>query len=126
MDQGVSGRSVGGLEAHGEGSQAALGGALEGLAVLQQSPVEVEADVSLQTLREALQNLGRGREESQLRVGVYVCVYQVGVSNQPVLTSGNQTYSHYPDQPQYGPSHQRSLAPTHIPPLTAFMSMPLV
>lgn len=47
MDQGVPWGGVGGLEAHGQGSQAALGGSVEGLAALQQSLVEVEADICL-------------------------------------------------------------------------------
>ena len=52
---------MGGLEAHGQGPQAALGGPLEGLAVLQQDPVEVQADVRLETLWETFQDL-RGRD----------------------------------------------------------------
>ena len=44
---------MGGLEAHGQRPQTALGGPLEGPAVLQQVLVQVEADVSLETLWEA-------------------------------------------------------------------------
>lgn len=62
VDQCVPGGSVGGLELHGQGPEAALGGAFEGLAILQQRPVEVEADVGLETLREALQHLCREEE----------------------------------------------------------------
>lgn len=60
MDQRVTGGSVGGLELHGQGPEAALGGAFEGLTVLQQCAVQVEADVGLETLGEALQHLCRG------------------------------------------------------------------
>lgn len=54
VDQSVPGRSVGGFEAHGESSQAAFVGSSKGLAVLQQAAVQMQANVSLQTLREAL------------------------------------------------------------------------
>ena len=47
MNQGVAWRCVGGLKPHGQGPQAALSGALEGLTVLQQGAVEVQADISL-------------------------------------------------------------------------------
>ena len=40
------------LKLHGQCTQAALGGTCEGLAVLQQGPVQVQTDVSLQTLWE--------------------------------------------------------------------------
>lgn len=53
MDQGVSWRSVGGPEAHGQSSQAAFVGAAESFAVLQEAAVQMEADVGLQTLGEA-------------------------------------------------------------------------
>ena len=53
MHQRVPGGGVRGLEAHGQGSQAALSGSLEGPAVLQQALVQVEADVCLETLWEA-------------------------------------------------------------------------
>lgn len=49
---------MGCLEPHGQGAQAALGGAAESFASLQQALVEVEADVGLQALRETLQHLG--------------------------------------------------------------------
>lgn len=62
---------MGGLELHGQGPEAALGGAFEGLAVLQQRAVQVEADVGLETLGEALQHLCRvgrgGGGESRVR-----------------------------------------------------------
>ena len=48
------------LELDCEGAQAALAGAVEGGAVLQQRAVQVQADVGLQALGEALQHL-RGR-----------------------------------------------------------------
>ena len=48
-----------GLELHGQGAETALRGALEGLAILQQCAVQVEADVCLQALREPLQHLVR-------------------------------------------------------------------
>lgn len=62
MDQGVTRRGVGGLEAHGQRPQAALVGASKRLAVLQQAAVQMEADVSLQTLRETLQHLRRNTD----------------------------------------------------------------
>lgn len=72
MDQRVTRGSVGGLELHGQGPEAALGGAFKGLAVLQQRAVQVEADVGLETLGEALQHLcrvggrwGEQREEEE-------------------------------------------------------------
>lgn len=54
VDQSVTGRGVGGFEAHGEGSQATFVGATESFAVLQQRAVQMQANVSLQTFREAL------------------------------------------------------------------------
>lgn len=54
VDQGVTGRGVGGFEAHGESSQAAFVGASKSFAVLQQSAVQMQANVSLQAFREAL------------------------------------------------------------------------
>lgn len=41
MDQRVTGGSVGCLELHGQSPEAALGGAFEGFAVLQQRAVQV-------------------------------------------------------------------------------------
>lgn len=64
MDQGVPGGRVGGLEPHGQGPEAALGGAAERLAALEQVLVEVEADIRLQTLWETLQDL-RGKHGSK-------------------------------------------------------------
>lgn len=43
-----------GLEPHGQGPQAALSSPLECLAALEQTRVEVEADISLETLWETL------------------------------------------------------------------------
>lgn len=53
MDQRVTRGCVGGLELHGQRPQAALRGAFESFTVLQQRPVQMEADVCLETLREA-------------------------------------------------------------------------
>ena len=60
VHQRVSGWRVRRLELHGQGPQAALGGPSEGLAVLQQRAVQVQTDVGLQALREALQHLRAG------------------------------------------------------------------
>lgn len=54
VDQRVPWWGMGVLEPHGQGSQTALSGPLEGLAVLQQALVEMQADISLQALWEAL------------------------------------------------------------------------
>lgn len=54
VDQSVTRRGVGGLEVHGESSQAAFAGASKRFAVLQQATVQMEANVSLQTLGETL------------------------------------------------------------------------
>lgn len=62
MHKGVSGRGVRGLELHRQGPQAALAGSSEGLAVLEQGAVEVEADVRLQAVRESFQHLRAGEE----------------------------------------------------------------
>lgn len=62
VDQRVSWRCVGGLEPHGQGPQAALGGPAKRLAALQEALVEVEADVRLQALWETLQHLRVGHE----------------------------------------------------------------
>lgn len=50
VDQRVSGRGMGGFEAHGQGPQAAFGGSLERFAVLKEILVEVKADICLQAL----------------------------------------------------------------------------
>lgn len=60
VHQRVAWRGVCRLEFHGQGPQAALGGPSEGLAVLQQRAVQMQADVGLQALRKALQHLGAG------------------------------------------------------------------
>lgn len=59
MDQCVTRGCVGGLELHGECPEAALRGAFKSLTVLQQGPVQMEADIGLETLREAFQHLGK-------------------------------------------------------------------
>lgn len=63
MDQRITRGRVSRLKLHGQCSEAALGGAFKSLTVLQQGPVQMEADVRLKTLWEAFQNLGEGREE---------------------------------------------------------------
>lgn len=63
MDQCVTRRCVGGLELHGQRPEAALGGAFKSLAVLQQRPVQMKADICLETLWETFQHLRRGSEE---------------------------------------------------------------
>lgn len=62
MDQRVTWGCVGGLELHGQRPEAAFGGAFKSLAVLQQCPVQMEADICLETLRETFQHLRRGSE----------------------------------------------------------------
>lgn len=65
VDEGVSGGHMGGLEPHGEGPEAALSRSTKGLTALEEGLVEVEADVCLQALWEALQDL---REERGTRL----------------------------------------------------------
>ena len=60
VHQRVPGRRMRRLELDGERAQAALAGAVEGGAVLQQRAVQVQADVGLQALGEALQHLRGG------------------------------------------------------------------
>ena len=67
MDQGVARRGVGGLKPHGQRPQTAVTGPLEGPAVLEQTAVQVEADISLQTLRETLQHLEKWEREKERR-----------------------------------------------------------
>ena len=55
-----------GLELDRQRAQAALAGATEGWAVLQQRAVQVQADVGLQALREALQHLRGGAAASRV------------------------------------------------------------
>lgn len=69
---------MGGLEPHGQGAEAAVGGAVEGLAALQQALVEVEADVGLQALRETLQHLGVRTQGQSGRTGTRWCVHMHG------------------------------------------------
>lgn len=69
MDQRVARGRVGGLELHGQRPEAALGGALESLAVLQQGPVQMEADIRLETLGETFQHLGSGGERNDGKQG---------------------------------------------------------
>ncbi len=60
MDQSITRGCVGGLEFHGQRPEAALGGAFKSLTVLQQRPVQMEADICLETLWETFQHLRRG------------------------------------------------------------------
>ena len=62
MDQCVTRGCVGGLELHGQRPEASLGGAFKSLTVLQQRPVQMEANIRLETLGETFQHLGRGSE----------------------------------------------------------------
>lgn len=48
---------MGGLEPHGQGPEAALGGSAKRLTALEEVLVEVEADIRLQALWETLQDL---------------------------------------------------------------------
>lgn len=63
VDQCVTWGCVGGLELHGQRPEATLGGAFKSLTVLQQCPVQMEADICLETLGETFQHLGRGARE---------------------------------------------------------------
>lgn len=65
VDQRITRGCVGSLELHGQRSEAALRGAFKSLAVLQQRPVKMEADISLETLRETFQHLGRRSRETR-------------------------------------------------------------
>lgn len=60
MHQGVTRWCMGSLELHGQGPQAALASSSEGLAILEESAVEVEADIGLQAVRETFQHLDEG------------------------------------------------------------------
>lgn len=51
VDKSVTRWSVGGLESDGQSPQAAFVGATKGFAVLQQTAIQVKADVRLETLR---------------------------------------------------------------------------
>lgn len=62
MDQCVTWGCMGGLELHGQCPEAALGGAFKSLAVLQQCPVQMEADICLEALWETFQHLRRESE----------------------------------------------------------------
>lgn len=57
MDQGVSWWGVCGLELHSQSTQAAFSGTLKSFTVLQQCTVQMQTDVCLQALWEALQHL---------------------------------------------------------------------
>ena len=57
VDKCVSRRSMGSFEPHGQGPEAALGGSTKCLTILEEALVEVEANISLQTLWETLQDL---------------------------------------------------------------------
>lgn len=63
MDQRVTRGCMGSLELHGQCPEAALGGAFKSLTVLQQRPVQMEADIRLEALRETFQHLGRGEQK---------------------------------------------------------------
>lgn len=65
MDQRISRGRVGGFELHGQRPQAALRGAFESFTVLQQSPVQMQADICLQTLWEAFEHLDRRRKRDK-------------------------------------------------------------
>lgn len=69
VDQGVSRGRVGGLEPHGQGPEAALGGSVKHLAALEEGLIEVEADIRLQALWETLQDLRveHGSKRTRLR-----------------------------------------------------------
>lgn len=69
MDQRVPRGCVGGLELHGQGPQAALRGALKSFTVLQQRPVQMKADICLETLGEAFEHLGRRRRDKEVKEG---------------------------------------------------------
>lgn len=68
---------MGGLEPHGEGPQAALGGSMKRLTSLEEGLVEMEADIRLQALRETLQDLSvkHGSEHtwSDVMCNIYFC-----------------------------------------------------
>lgn len=63
MHQRVSRGSVCGFKAHGQTSQTAFTRPAERFTVLQQSAVQVQTDISLQTLRETLQHLDTQRRQ---------------------------------------------------------------
>lgn len=63
VDQRVTRGCVGGLELHGQRPEAALSGAFKSLTVLQQRPVQMEADIRLETLWETFQHLAGGGSE---------------------------------------------------------------
>lgn len=67
VDEGVSRGRVGGLEPHGKGPEASLGGSTKCLTALQEVLVEVEADICLQALWETLQDLSvkHGSKQTQ-------------------------------------------------------------
>lgn len=65
VDQRVARGCVGGLELHGQRPEAALGGAFKSLTVLQQCPVQMEADIRLETLWETFQHLWGGSEGAE-------------------------------------------------------------
>lgn len=73
MDQRVPGGRVRGLEPHGQGPEAALGGAAEHLAVVQEGLVEVEADIRLQALWETLQDLKSAKHGFRAHVTTVSC-----------------------------------------------------
>lgn len=64
MHQGVARRAVGGLEAHGQGPEAALAGTPEGFTVCQQVLVQMKADICLQALGESFKDLNTKQSQS--------------------------------------------------------------
>lgn len=65
VDQNISWRSMDCLEPHTQGAQTGLAASMEGLAVLEKRPVQVQADVCLQRLWESFQHLNVGRQGQQ-------------------------------------------------------------
>ena len=66
MVEEVAGRRVSHGEVHGEGAEAAVGGQPEGRVLVEDLPVEVDADVGLHVLGRKVQNLeSAGKFESE-------------------------------------------------------------
>lgn len=105
VHQRVSGRCVRRLELHGQGPQAALGGPSEGLAVLQQRAVQVQTDVSLQALGEALQHLGAGGGSGRPLLGVH---------SHPPPWRASREHQDVQDLSEEGPGRPRQLHPSSL------------
>lgn len=78
---------MGGLEPHGQGPEATLGGSAKRLTALEEVLVEVEADICLQALWETLQDLSVKRVKADmivvrcdLEVVFFLCV-RAGIYN---------------------------------------------